>query len=531
MRYESVATDWRKDAEQLNLNQGDARVYRNGAPMAGGSASVRISKSKFIAGCQCLKRLYWQVHQPELAAEPDNSAETMIEQGREVGMLARQLFPGGVEVGSMRLDQAIRATKELIANPDVPAIFEGVFEGDGLLVRVDVLQRRRENLWRLVEVKSASDLRDHHIEDVAIQSYVLPFSGVKLATVWLAHINRDYVLNGMTVDPRQFFLFRNLTTRAQNLQPELVLRLRSQFRILGLPNPPDVPAGPHCVDPIVCEFFAHCNQPKPDDYIGYLPRLHASAIEQLEEMGVESIHDIPADFELSEIQRRACTAVQTGQPWLSQELNVEFASLKYPLYYMDFETVNPAIPRFVGMHPYDHLPFQWSVHVQREPGAAPEHFEFLAMDGSDPRKGFMSSLSEALGESGSIIVYNEQFEFQRLRELSGWLPDYTQRVRDIQARLWDLLPVVRNHIYHPAFEGSYSLKAVLPAFVPEMTYEGMEVPNGQAAGLAWNAMIGEKSTDTERQTIRKALLDYCGQDTLALVRLLKVMQGRSDGLT
>jgi predicted RecB family nuclease len=481
---------------------------------------VTISKSNYVAGVQCLKRLYLQIHQPELAAQSESSDYRMMEQGREVGLLARQLFPGGIEVKGRSLDKAIRTTRELVANPEIPAIFEGAFEHQGIIVKTDILQRRKENHWRLVEVKSTSDLKEHHLEDVAIQSYVLSGSGLKLASVWLAHINREYVLSGIEVDPHQFFLFRNLTTRAKNLQPELVLRLRSQFRILPLPTPPEVPTGPYCTNPVVCEFFSHCNQPLPEDHIGYLPRLHASAAEQLEEIGVESVHDIPADFELSEIQRRACDTMQTGQPWFSADFKKEFESLKYPLYFMDFETVNPAIPRFSGMRPYDHLPFQWSVHVQRQPGSSVEHFEFLALDSGDPRRAFVSSLSDALGDSGSIVVYNEQFESQRLWELAGWLPEYTQRNRDIQSRLWDLLPVVRNHVYHPAFGGSFSLKAVLPALVPDMTYEGMEVPNGQAAGLAWEEMITGNSSEADRQTKRKALLAYCGQDTLALVRLL-----------
>lgn len=486
---------------------------------------MRISKSKFVAGVQCLKRLYWEVHQPGLAARSDGANQAIIEQGQEVGLLARQLFPGGVEVsGSGGLEAAIRSTRELVANPEVPAIFEGAFEHQGVIVKTDILQRRKQNHWRLVEVKSTADLKDHHSEDVAIQSYVLSGSGLNLASVWLAHINREYVLTGTEVDPHQFFLFRNLTTRAKNLQPELVIRLRSQFRVLAMPKAPDIPAGPHCINPVVCEFFSHCNQPLPEDHIGYLPRLHANAIEELEQMGVESIHDIPADFELSEFQRRVCTAMQTGQPWFSADLKTEFESLKYPLCFMDFETVNPSIPRFVGMHPYDHIPFQFSVHVQQEPGAAPNHFEFLAMDNGDPRPAFISSLCEALAERGSIVVYNEQFESQRLWELAGWLPDYAQRIRDIQRRLWDLLPVVRNHVYHPAFGGSFSLKAVLPALVPEMTYEGMEVPNGRAAGLAWESMIRGNASESERQAKRKALLDYCGQDTLALVRVLEKLR-------
>ena len=489
--------------------------------------TIRLSKSKFVAGCQCLKRLYLQVHEPELAAEPEDAADAVIEQGREVGLLARKLFPGGIEVRSTRLDQAIRTTRELLANPEVPAIFEGVFEHDGVLVRADVLQRRGENLWRLLEVKSASDLKDHYLQDVAIQSYVLSRSGLKLASTWLVHINRAYVLIGATVDPRQFFSFRNLTQRSQHFQPELVLRLRSQFQVLAAPNAPDVPTGLHCINPVVCEFFTHCNSPMPHDHVGYLPRLHASTIAKLEEMGVQSVHDIPADFELSEIQRRACTAIQTGQPWFSPELKREFESLEFPLCFMDFETVNPAIPRFTGMRPYDYLPFQWSVHLQHKPGDTLEHFEFLAMDSADPRTSFISSLCKVLGDAGSVIVYNQQFESERLWELAGWLPEYTDRIRAIQRRLWDLLPVVRNHVYHPAFGGSFSLKAVLPALVPGMTYEGMAVPDGQAAGLAWESMIRGDSNESERQAKRKALSDYCGQDTLAMVKLLEALQTAS----
>jgi hypothetical protein len=487
--------------------------------------AMELSKTKFMAGVQCLKRLYLLVHQPGILAHADGTGGAMIRQGHEVGLLARQLFPGGVEVdGSDGLDSAIRTTKELLANPEIPAIFEGAFEYDSVIVKTDILQRRKENHFRLIEVKSTTELKDQHVEDLAIQNYVVSGSGLKLGSIWLAHVNREYVRAGASVDPRQFFLLRNLTTRAKNLRPELVLRLRSQFRILAMPDPPDVATGSHCINPVICEFFHHCNQPLLKDHIGHLPRLLASTAEELEGMGVQSVNDIPDDFQLSEIQRRACDAIKSGQPWFSGELKTELESLKYPLRFMDFETINPAIPRFPGMHPYDHLLFQWSVHVQREPAAAPEHFEFLAMDRSDPRPAFICSLCEALGDSGSIVVYNEQFESQRLWELAGWLPEYTERIRGVQRRLWDLLPVVRNHVYHPEFGGSYSLKAVLPALVPEMTYEGMVVPNGQAAGLAWELMISGKLSEADRQEKWRALLNYCGQDTLALVRLLEALR-------
>ena len=478
-----------------------------------------------MAGAQCLKRLYFQVHQPELAAEPGAASEAIMEQGREVGLLARQMFPGGIEVdGTGGLEQAIRTTRELVANREVPAIFEGTFENGGVLVRVDVLHRRRDGRWRLVEVKSTASLKEEHLDDVGIQSRVVSRSGLDLASSCLIHVNRNYVFEGGFIDVRRFFRIRNLTRRVERLQPKLTFQLRSAFTVLNMSKPPDLPTGPHCTDPVTCEFYDRCNPPRPDDHIGYLPRIHASAVEELEDMGIASIRNIPDDFALSEIQRRAATSVQTSTPWFAPELATELGRLKHPLYFMDFETVNPAIPRFSGMRPYDQIPFQWSVHVQKEPGAEVEHHEYLATDTNDPRHEFITSLCSALGKSGSIAVYNQQFESQRLSELAAWMPEFAGRIKKIQRRLWDLLPVVRNHVYHPAFAGSFSLKAVLPALVPDMTYEGMEVANGQDAGLAWESLIRATGDQAERDRIKNALLDYCGQDTLALVKLLEELR-------
>jgi predicted RecB family nuclease len=486
---------------------------------------MRISKSKFMAGRQCLKRLYFQVHQPELAAEPDAASEAVIEQGREVGLLARQMFPGGVEVRSEGgLDQAIRTTREIIENREVPAIFEGTFEHGGMLVRVDILNRRRDKRWRLIEVKSTTDVKDHHLDDVAIQHRVVTRSGVDLAASCLAHVNREYVYEGGPIDVHRFFKIRNLTRQVEGLQAELTVQLRSEFRVLAMPEAPNIPAGRHCSNPFTCEFFDHCNPPIPEDHILRLPRIHASTVAKLVALGVQSSHDIPENYPLTERLRRACASVQMGEPLYSPEIGEELSKLKYPLHFIDFETVNPAIPRFAGMRPYDQIPFEWSVHVQRQPGAAPEHFEFLATDRSDPRQAFISVLCDVLGDGGSIVVYSQQFESQRLSELASWLPKFSGRINEIQSRLWDLLPVVRNHVYHPAFGGSYSLKSVLPALVPEMTYEGMGVADGQAAGLAWESLVSGDCSEAQRQRKREALLDYCGQDTLGMVRLVEKLQ-------
>lgn len=498
--------------------------------MTNNAMPITITKSKFVAGGQCLKRLYLLVHSPELGQGKTAADFALFDQGRQVGKLAQQLFPGGVEVRTGNHGEAIRITQELIGNPDVPAIFEAAFESDGVFVRVDILQRRRDGRWRLIEVKSSASLKEEHLDDVAIQYRVISRSGIDVASCHLAHVNRDYVFLGGSIDAWRFFRIKNLTRQVERLQPKLTFQLRSEFQVLGMPQAPDLSVGRHCTNPVTCEFYDHCNAPRPDDHIGYLPYIHARAVEALEEMGVESISDIPDDFDLTEIQRRAATCVQTGKPWFSPELSAELAKLEYPLYFMDFETVNPAIPRFPGMRPYDHLPFQWSVHVQREPGAAPEHREFLAVDRDDRRREFITCLGAVLGQSGTIIVYSQSFELARLNDLASWLREFADPIKQIQSRIFDLLPVIRNHVYYPAFAGSYSLKAVLPALVPEMTYEGMQIANGQDAGLAWESLMRGSGDQVEHEHIKKALLGYCSQDTVALVKLLATLLAESGSI-
>ena len=223
-----------------------------------------ITKSKFLAGTQCLKRLYWLVHSPELAVQPDESDQSIIEQGREVGLLARTMFPGGVVVDASNREQAIRATRDLINNPEVPAIFEAALEHQNVFVRVDVLQRRRDQRWRLIEVKSTTDVKNHHLADVAIQHrVVVARSGVDLAASCLAYVNREYVYEGGPIDVHRFFKIRNLTRQVECLQPELAVQLRSEFRVLAMPGAPQIPTGRQCSDPFTCEFFDHCNPPLP----------------------------------------------------------------------------------------------------------------------------------------------------------------------------------------------------------------------------------------------------------------------------
>ena len=437
-------------------------------------------------------------------------------------MLAQAKFPGGISVPfGDRIEDALARTAALMKDPTVPAIFEATFQHTNLLVRVDILQRRPKNRWRLIEVKSSVEAKPHYLYDVAVQHYVLKARGLDISSACLMHLNRDYRFSGKQHDLGMLFTIRDLTSQIRKLEADFPRLLKAQRKVLTQPTAPEIAPGRQCSDPYQCEFFSQCNPEPPEHHISFLPRLSAKKQEALIELGVQLIPDIPEDFPLTELQARMWSAVTTGETWFSNKLVKALSQLKYPLFFMDFESLNPAIPRFAGMWPYSQIPFQWSVHWQLTSQAHLEHSEFLADDEFDPRPKFIQSLCDVLGKRGQILVYNAAFESQRLAELADWLPEYRARIQNIRGRLWDLLPFVREHIYHPAFRGSFSVKSVLPALVPEMTYGGLEVSDGGQAGLAWDQMIRGQVDQTERQRLKAALLAYCRQDTLAMVKILE----------
>jgi hypothetical protein len=368
---------------------------------------------------------------------------------------------------------------------------------------------------------------------VSIQKYVMGGCGVQVKDTNVMHLSRNYVYDGAVgADGRRVYDISRLFA-TEEVQPQsdgqVSRTLEEQFRVLAQPQPPHVRPSSQCNSPYDCEFYDHCHPVWPDGDIGSLP-IAGCKIEALRDAGITLIDQLPGlialmeRFHLTKKECKFALGAKEKEVQINPALGAELGALRYPLYFMDFETVFPALPLFAGLRPYDQLPFQWSVHVLSKPGTEPEHFEFLAADTNDPRRDFISSLCAVMGEIGNIVVYNETFESQRLSELTSWPPGFDGRIENIQGRLWDLLPRMRKHVYHPAFAGSYSLKYVLPALVPEMTYEGMAVADGQQAGLAWESLVRGDLDQVERNRIKTALLDYCGQDTLALFTLVEILR-------
>ena len=329
---------------------------------------VRLSKSKFIAGIQCLKRLYFEIHQPELADKLEEGHAARLEEGNEVGILAQQGFPGGVFVDfDHGIREALTKTAALLDDPSVPAIFEATFQNSNLLVRVDVLQRQPHNRWQLIEVKSSTEVKPYHVHDVAIQNHVLCACGLDVSSACLMHLNRDYRYDGTHYDPEKLFTIQNLTQQVMDLNAELPELLKAQRKALEQATPPDILPGSQCAEPYRCEFYNHCNAKLPPQHISFLPRLSGNKQQELVDLGVTLIQEIPESFPLTPLQARVVASVRTGQVWVNQTLLQDLSQLEDPLCFMDFESLNPAIPRFPGMWPYFQIPFQWSVHRQAAP--------------------------------------------------------------------------------------------------------------------------------------------------------------------
>lgn len=481
-----------------------------------------LSKSKYLAGVQCLRRLWLACNTPELGSEPDEALLTRLEEGTEIGLRARELFPGGmlVEEPGWEHDAAVVRTRSLIEDASVPAIFEAAFECAGVRIRVDVLERLPGGAWGLREVKSGTAVKDVHLDDLAVQAFVLRTCGLRVPSVEVIHVNSGYVRRESGIDWPRFFTRVELATEVAMQMADVPTRLAAMRTALAAPTAPAVEPSHHCFAPHPCEFWAHCTQDKSEDWVLRLPRLGSSSLAALRAAGVERIRDIPDDFPLSERQARARAVWRTGERFISPDLHASLESFGPPADYLDFETINPGIPLYRGTHPYEAVPFQWSLHRVDDEGVV-EHYEFLADGRSDPRPAFVESLLETRADRETPVVVYSAYERRILDALSRALPAHAAAVRHLSSRLVDLLPVVRASVYDATFGGSYSLKAVAPALAVGFAYDDLDlVADGTTASSAFLRIASGVVSDTkEEQRLRLALREYCARDTIALVHL------------
>jgi CRISPR/Cas system-associated exonuclease Cas4 (RecB family) len=484
-----------------------------------------LSKSKYVAGLQCHLRLWQKCYNPDLASEISPVQQAIFDTGHRVGELATQVYPGGVLIQEDHLhhNEAVKSTLAAMENPKIKAIYEAGFLYDDVRVRADILQRLKNGKWNLIEVKSSTSVKEVHYPDVALQYYVLKGAGLDIDRVFLMHLNNQHVYDGKELDVESLFSSSDLTEEALEYQEEVSEILAELKGMLANSDPPAMIPSRNCNRPYGCDFYEYCTKDMPEHWVIQLSGIGQNKLDELEDMGIHDIGHIPAEFPLSTIQNRIRACVVNTEEYISRELRGELEDVEYPTHFLDFETLGLAIPRYTGTRPYQGIPFQWSDHILHKNGKL-EHREYLCSEDKDPREELTVKLLDALGKKGSIYMYTG-FEKDVRKGLAKDLPKCSRQLLATLDRLVDLHKIIKNNYYHPEFHGSFSLKSVLPAIIPEMGYENLGIQEGQEAGMEYMRMLDPSTPAGEKEKIRNDLFKYCGHDTLAMVKIREKLLG------
>ena len=481
-----------------------------------------LSKSKYLSGLQCPKYLWIQINEPERIPETDPVTQYIVDQGHLVGELARRLFPGGIDIPTDDFMGNINQTKELLEQRK--PLFEAGILAEGIYSRVDILNPSNENSWDLIEVKSTTNVKDVHLDDVSFQKYCCEKLGLKIEKSFLMHINNQYVKEG-EIDPEKFFTLEDITEEVEQSSNGIQDRIADMLEVISATICPEVTIGKHCSDPYDCAL-TECWEFLPEFNIFNLYYGGKKSFD-LFSSGIVTIREIPDSYKLNDKQRIQQACEISGRPHVDREGISNFlGTLQYPLYYLDFETISPAVPLFDGTRPYQAIPFQFSLHVAENDGSKPKHFSFLASGTGDFRPTFLAELKNVLGDTGSIVVYSQGFEEGILKELALSFPEYDGWVNRVRERLVDLLSPFRQfHYYNPLQKGSASLKSVLPALTGK-GYDDLDISDGQVASISFQAVTYGDVPDEVRNKARADLEAYCKQDTEGMIWIVDSLRDK-----
>ena len=480
-----------------------------------------LSKSKYINGLQCHRLLWVSINDASRLPAYDASTQHVFDQGHIIGELAQQLYPSGIKLETENIRENLRETTASLKL--CKPLFEAGFSGNRLYCRVDILNPSASEAWDIVEVKSTNDVKDEQLYDVAFQRHCCQLNGMKINHCHIMHLNREFIKQG-EVDPRHLFVTEDVTDRLAEFSDGMEMSIAEMLEVIESDECPEMAIGRHCNAPYDCLLQEECWKHLPEHNVMTIYSGKKLG-EDLMAQGILDICNIPENTKLNDKQQIQKECVVCGQPHIdSAEIKSFLKSLKYPLYFMDFETFATAVPIYDGTSPYQNIPFQFSLHVITKQGAMVEHYEYLAEGKDDPRPAFLAELKQDIGPKGSILVYYAAFEKSRLKEMAGAFPEYQEWVDNINERIVDLnVPFKDFSYYHPQQLGSSSLKQVLPALT-NLSYEDLEIGEGTTASLKFMESAFGNLSNGERQKIRTDLLIYCGQDTGGLIEILKKLQ-------
>jgi len=472
-----------------------------------------LSKTNYCLGLQCPLLLYKKANNPEELPKPTPFDQFIFNQGNLVGALAIKEYPGGVMIPGKPWSKAVERTKRAIENKTT-SIFEATFIHDEVVVRVDILERVNRNLFNIIEVKQSSHMKEEYIPDVAVQRYVLEGTGLKIDRTYLMHLNKDYIHPNVG----DLFVLEDCTQAALEHLKGIEKKIEAQKQIVGMDEPPSIDIGPHCMKPRECPLKDVCWRVVPEVSIFNLPGYRKKW--ELYESGIVSLEDLPIELGFGEKQEKYIQSFRRNKPLVDLDsIKSRLTLLEEPIFFLDFETINWAVPRFAGCRPYQNIPFQWSLHIMKDGNL--QHKEFLWYNKDDPRPELMTDLLDALGDSGSIMVYSN-YERGVLNRLKEAFPEKSDLIDSTIERLWDLLDIFRYYYIDWRFKGSNSIKSVLPVLVPDLDYSDLDIKEGGMAMVMYDRMIEMKGD--EKEEIKKSLLEYCERDTMAMVEIYKALK-------
>jgi hypothetical protein len=489
-------------------------------------ASQTLSKSDYLLYLKHPAWLWLKKNDPKKLPPIDANLQALFDAGHEFEAYAEALFPGGTTLGwdpkNYGSYQSLPGRTLAAIQKSTPVIFQGRLEANGITAIFDVLVRVDDHTFDLYEIKSSTKAKDEHIDDLAFQTHLLELSGYTVRNVGVVHVNSKYVRSG-AINTLELCSQTDVTESVKARLPLTVEKIAEAIAVSSQPNCPDL--SPRFASSGFfkewLEIYNSLNPDLPKDSIYQLNRLNPNLVGLIEDSGAKVIADIPDDLPLKKEQQRQIAVVKSGQRSIDKPRVQEFLSqLQYPLYFLDYETLMKTVPPYDGTRPYQQIPFQYSLHIIETPGAEPIHKEYLHRDATNPCDALIARMREDVGDTGSVIVWYEDFEKGRNGEMAEQHPDHSEWLLNLNGRVVDLMiPFFAGWINDSAFCGSASIKKVLPVLVPDLSYSVLAIHEGGTAQRLWMEAVLDQKHPDKREQIMADLIEYCKLDTLAMVRI------------
>ncbi len=483
---------------------------------------MNMSKSKYCRGIQCEKILWLEKNRPDLIGKKD---ESRMKTGQNVGEIAKGIFGDYTDIAYDKdMAKRVEMTKDALDDGS-EIITEASFLFDDNFCSVDILKNLSDGV-EIYEVKSSTEIKDVYLDDISYQYFVLEKCNLNVKKAAIVYINNEYI-RGDELDLNQLFRIEDITDIARQKQDEIksnIDAIRDFMQNHGPLSEPSSEIDMHCFNPYECEFWDYCTRDLPKPNVFDIHGMWKSKkIEKYHE-GKVSFEDLKNEKLNPKYLQQIDFEINGREPKINMQAICDVLdSLKYPLYFIDYETCQHAIPEFPKTKPYQQIPFQYSLHIIRNEGGPLEHREFLADENDENMiRTFAESMIGDMDGDGSVIVYNKAFESSRNREIGEMYPEYKSEMERFNSNIVDLMvPFKSRDYYTKEMKGSYSIKYVLPALYPDdpdLDYHALPVVHNGGEASAAFLTLKDKTAD-EREEIRHGLLEYCKLDTLAMVKI------------